>query len=62
MDVKSVNSVDTQNADNDRIVRLLYHLATFNQLNSRILKIVSDVYNIDAEKIAKSEGLTWVVE
>ena len=44
-----------------KLIKLLSDLAAFNQLNDRIVKIISDVYEVDAAKICRDNGITYFV-
>jgi hypothetical protein len=46
----------------EKIIQLLSDLAAFNELNSRIIQIISDVFETNAEKICKDNGITYFTE
>ena len=44
------------------ILRLLQDLSAFNELNERIVKVISDVFKVDAEEICRKNGITYFVK
>lgn len=43
----------------DKIIKLLSDLHAFNILTERIVKIISDAFNVDAELLCKEYGITY---
>ena len=46
-----------------RIRDLLYDLHAFNQLNDRIVSLISQNFKVDAEGICRKEGIVyWIIK
>lgn len=46
----------------EKVLNLLSDLAAFNQLNEKIVIIISNTFNIDAKQLCKDNGIVYFIK